>query len=60
MTGTSLGKSQSDIFRHLFTDFNDIDHELIVLANRIEGEYFEKAFASYYSRTGQPGIPIAL
>lgn len=58
MTGTSPSKSQSDIFRPLLTDFIDTDHELVVLADRIEWDYFEEAFASHYSHTGQPAMPI--
>lgn len=58
MTIISPSKSQSDIFCPLLTDFIDIDHELVVLAVRIEGDYFEEAFASHYSHTGQPDIPI--
>lgn len=58
MTGTSPNKSQRDIFRPLLTDFIDRDHELVVLADRIEWNYFEEAFAGLYSHTGQPAMPI--
>jgi len=58
MTGTSAIKSQRDIFRPLLTDFINTDQELAVLADRIDWDYFEEAFASYYSHTVQPAIPI--
>lgn len=58
MTGTLADTSQRDIFRPLLTDFIDCDHELVVLADRIEWDYFEDSFASHYSHTGQPAMPI--
>ena len=58
MTGTSPDKSQRDILRPLLTDFIDPDQELAVLADRIDWSHFEDAFASHYSHTGQPAMPI--
>ena len=58
MTGTSADTSQRDAFRPLLTDFIDTDQELAVLADRIDWDYFEQAFARHYSHTGQPAIPI--
>lgn len=58
MTGTSESTSQRDIFRPLLTDFIDPDQQLAVLADRIDWDYFEEAFAGYYSHTGQPAMPI--
>jgi IS5 family transposase len=58
MTGTSADTSQRDAFRPLLTDFIDTDQELVVLADRIDWDYFEQAFARHYSHTGQPAIPI--
>lgn len=58
MTGTSPNKSQRDIFQPLLTDFIDPDHELVVLADRIDWDYFEEAFTGHYSHTGQPAMPI--
>ena len=58
MTGTSPNKSQRDIFQPLLTDFIDLDQELAVLADRIDWNYFEDAFAGHYSHTGQPAMPI--
>ncbi len=58
MTGTSPNTSQRDFFCPLLTDFLDTDQELVVLADRIDWNYFEHAFAELYSSTGQPAIPI--
>ncbi len=57
-TGTSADTSQRDMFRPLLTDFIDRDQELTILADRIDWDYFEQAFASLYSHTGQPAMPI--
>ena len=58
MTGTSAIKSQRDMFRPLLTDFIDTDQELVILADRMDWDYFEDAFAGLYSHTGQPAMPI--
>lgn len=57
ITGTSAD-TQRDVFRPLLTDFIDPDQELAVLADRIDWDYFEQAFAGRYSHTGQPATPI--
>ncbi|MEX2567703.1 MAG: IS5 family transposase [Cyclobacteriaceae bacterium] len=58
MTGTSPIPNQRDIFQPLLTDFIDHDQPLVVLADRMEWEYFEEVFAEHYSDTGQPAMPI--
>jgi len=58
MKGTSADTTQRDIFRPLLVDFIDIDHQLVVLADRIDWNHFEQAFADLYSHTGQPSLPI--
>jgi len=58
MTGTSPNKTQRDIFQPLLTDFIDVDHQLVILADRIDWKYFEQTFAGHYSHTGQPAMPI--
>jgi len=58
MTGTSPAAGQRDAFRPLLTDFIDPDQDLGVLADRIDWDYFEEAFAGHYSHTGQPAMPI--
>ena len=58
MKGTSADTSQRDVFRPLLVDFIDCDHELVVLADRIEWDHFDRAFADLYSHTGQPFLPI--
>lgn len=56
-----IGKSpvkQADLFRPMLDSFIDKGQELVLLADKINWSYFEKEFASLYSRTGQPGMPI--
>ena len=38
----------------------DRKHELALLANRIDWEYFEKEFSPFYSNVGQSAVPIRM
>lgn len=58
-----LGKSpkkQADLFKPMLADFINPQHELVLLAQKIDWEYFEKGFSPLYSNTGRPGMPIRL
>lgn len=59
-----LGKTkkilQKNIFRPHLSDFINEDHELVLLADKIDWQYFEKEFASLYSTKGRPSMPIRL
>lgn len=58
-----LGKSpvpQSNLFNPMLRDFINPQHELVLLANKIDWDYFEKEFAPLYSNTGQSSLPIRL
>lgn len=48
------------MFRPILDDFIDMDHELVLLANKIDWTYFEKEFAPFYSDQGAPSVPIRL
>jgi len=37
-----------------------MSHELVLLSNKIDWNYFEKEFAPYYSAQGLPSVPIRL
>ena len=46
-----LGKSpsnQSELFRPMMIDYIDNQHELVLLSNKIDWNYFEKEFAPLY------------
>jgi len=60
MKGNSPNQQQRDLFRPLLTDFINLNHELVLLANKIDWNYFEKEFSTYYSHTGRPAVPIRL
>jgi len=60
MQGKLPQKSQRDLFRPMLVDFIDMGHELVLLEKQIDWGYFEKEFASYYSHTGAPSVPIRL
>jgi len=60
MIGKLPKKGQRDLFRPLLEDFIDMNHELVLLANKIDWSYFEKEFSSYYSKNGAPSVPIRL
>ena len=60
MKGTLPEKTQRDLFRPLLRDIIDPKHELALLADRIDWDYFEKSFSPLYSNVGQPGVPIRL
>lgn len=59
MIGKSPNK-QRDFFSPLLTDFINMEHELVLLANKIDWPYFENEFSPLYSETGKPGMPIRL
>ena len=60
MKGTLPEQTQRELFRPLLRDMIDLKHELVLLADRIDWEYFEKEFSPLYANVGQPGIPIRL
>ena len=53
-------KGQRDLFCPMLKDFIDSKHELVLLANKIDWEYFEKEFSPLYSEKGAPSVPIRL
>jgi IS5 family transposase len=58
MIGKSPDRNQGELFRPLLKDFIDMNHELVLLAEKIDWNFFEKEFALLYSHTGCPAMPI--
>jgi IS5 family transposase len=58
MIGKLPNKGQSDLFKPLLLDFIDTRHELVLLANKIDWNHLEKELSVYYSKQGQPSMPI--
>lgn len=60
MIGKKASQTQRDFFKPLLTDFINLSHELILLSDKIDWNYFENDFSKYYSNLGQPAMPIRL
>lgn len=60
MRGKSPNQDQRNLYRPLLSDFIDLSHELVLLADKIDWQYFEKEFSVLYSNTGKPAMPIRL
>ncbi len=60
MIGKTTNQNQRDLFQPLLKDFIDMSHELILLSDKIDWNYFTEDFSKYYSNTGQPAMPIRL
>ena len=44
----------------MLVDFIDMKHELVLLAGKIDWQYFEKEFATLYSNVGKKSMPVRL
>lgn len=60
MVGKKDTKKQHDLFRPMLVDFIDTRHELVLLANKMDWDYFEREFPGFYSQVGRPSMPIRL
>ena len=60
MKGTLPDQTQRELFHPLLRDMVDPKHELTLLADHIDWDYFEKEFSPLYAEVGQPSIPIRL
>jgi IS5 family transposase len=58
MQGKLPEQKQRDLFRPMLEDFIDMSHELVLLSKKIDWNYFEKEFSSYYSDKGAPSVPV--
>lgn len=58
MRGKSDESKQRDLFRPMLKDFVDLDHELVLLSDKIDWKYFEAEFDEYYSNVGRPSMPV--
>ena len=53
-------KGQRDMFRPMLKDFINRQHELVLLADKIDWSYFEEEFAPFYSDKGAPSVPLRM
>lgn len=47
-----------ELFRPMLVDFIDNEHELVLLSEKIDWNYFENEFSPLYSKMGNPSHPI--
>ncbi len=60
MLGKSPRQDVPELFRPMLSDFIDMNHELVLLAKKIDWSYFEKEFSVLYSHTGKRSMPLRL
>lgn len=60
MLGKTKSQGQKDLFKPLLVEFIDMRHELVLLANKIDWNYFETEFSPLYAAVGKPSMPIRL
>lgn len=54
-----LQKNERELFRTRLEDLINPNHELALLAKKIDWQYFEDEFNPYYSDKGVPSVPIS-
>jgi len=60
MKGKPKDRKQRDLFNPMLIDFINMEHELVLLAKKIDWKYFEDEFGPFYSEKGREGMPIRL
>lgn len=60
MIGKTDKKKQHDMFRPMLIDFIDTQHELVLLADKMDWKYFENELSPFYSQVGRPSMPVRL
>ncbi|MDR2125763.1 MAG: transposase [Prevotellaceae bacterium] len=60
MEGKLPDTKQRELFRPMLNDIINKRQELVLLADAIDWQYFEKEFSPLYSSVGQPSVPIRL
>ena len=60
MKGKSPNQQQRNLFLPILKDIVNPNHELILLAHKIDWQELEDEFSPLYSHTGQPGMPIRM
>ena len=60
MRGKSKQKKQRELFRPMLVDFIDTRHELVLLSDKIDWQYFDDELSKFYSDKGRPSMPVRL
>jgi IS5 family transposase len=58
MKGKIIKNPQLNVFRVPLVSMINMEHELVLLAQRIDWEKVEKDFSIYYPELGRPAVPI--
>jgi len=58
MKGKLPDQKQTSLFEPNLHQIVNPAHELVLLAEKIEWEYFDREFSSHYSHTGKPSVPV--
>ena len=58
MKGKLPNQEQRNLFHPILIEIINPNHELVILAGKMDWQSFENEFGPLYSTTGQPGIPI--
>lgn len=59
MIGKSMSQDQQNLFKPLLREFINLNHELSLLADKIDWNYFEDEFSKLYSNTENLRCPYA-
>jgi IS5 family transposase len=60
MLGKSESQSQKNLFQPLLREFINMNHELVLLGDKLDWKTIEEEFSSLYSKTGTPSKPVRL
>lgn len=60
MRGKNKDSKQHNLFRPHLVDLIDMNHELVLLSEKIDWAYFENELSEFYSEIGRPAMPIRL
>jgi IS5 family transposase len=58
MKGKNVKNPQLNVFRVPLVSIINMEHELVLLAQRIDWEKVDKEFSIYYPELGRPAVPI--
>ncbi len=58
MLGQLSNQNQRELFQLHLSEFINMGHELVLLANKINWKGLESELSVYYSHVGQSSVPI--
>jgi transposase, IS5 family len=58
MKGKNIKNPQLNVFRVPLVSIINMEHELVLLAGRIDWELVDRDFSVYYPELGRPAVPV--